>query len=220
MSIKKIVIIIVAVILAGTSAWLVLNKYGEKIGLPVKDRNTLELERELAVILSKAQDIDSLKYELIIDAPEDVITANFWQKKEKVKMAIDFDGQKIINLVNIKNNSGYSYFPSHNLAIKIGADEVQETLEGSIKNHALFVLDYDPIIVASEIFDNKECIVIEYATNRERVKMWIWEEYGLPVQIKIETLQGVFTTKVNNIELIDIPDEIFELPDGTEITEI
>lgn len=80
------------------------------------------------------------------------------------------------------------------------------------------IMDYSPIITGTETIDGKVCQVISFdQTGAGSVKMWLWEEKGLPLKMEM-VANGTTTTIVyNNIDFSDIPDSIFELPDGVTI---
>jgi outer membrane lipoprotein-sorting protein len=50
--------------------------------------------------------------------------------------------------------------------------------------------------------------------------MWIWEQYGFPIRVEMTTTEGTVIVEYKNIEFTDIPDIMFELPEGVEIMEI
>jgi hypothetical protein len=45
-------------------------------------------------------------------------------------------------------------------------------------------------------------------------KVWIWQEYGLPIREEMTTIPGTTRTDMKNIELSDIPDRMFGPPAG------
>jgi outer membrane lipoprotein-sorting protein len=52
------------------------------------------------------------------------------------------------------------------------------------------------------------------------VKMWLWEEKGLPLKMEMTAPSGEKTTiEYSNIDLSNIPDSMFEIPAGTTIIE-
>jgi outer membrane lipoprotein-sorting protein len=81
------------------------------------------------------------------------------------------------------------------------------------------ILDYSPLVSGTETIDGKVCKVITYDdTGAGSMKMWIWEEKGLPLKMEMTSSNGDKTTiDYTNIDFSDIPDSIFELPEGVQI---
>jgi hypothetical protein len=51
-------------------------------------------------------------------------------------------------------------------------------------------------------------------------KEWIWEEKGLPVRIQSTTSHGTSTKDYINYDFSDIPDSMFQLPVGAQISSL
>jgi len=50
--------------------------------------------------------------------------------------------------------------------------------------------------------------------------MWIWKEKGFPIRIEMTSIEGTFIIEYKNIEFTDVPDSMFELPEGVQIVDI
>jgi outer membrane lipoprotein-sorting protein len=61
---------------------------------------------------------------------------------------------------------------------------------------------------------------VEYTVEGTATKMWIWEEYAFPIRVEVTTTEGKTTIEYKNIEFVDIPDSMFELPAGVEIIQM
>jgi hypothetical protein len=62
--------------------------------------------------------------------------------------------------------------------------------------------------------------VIQFTNEQGTVKQWIWQEKGFPLKIESVTSIGNVTITINNIDFSDIPDSLFELPAGVQITDM
>lgn len=218
---KKIIFIIAAMILIGGGVWL-LFLAGQKQTLPPGNEIPLEEEaeeifeadQELVEVLAKAQEINSLSYDVIATN----FLGKFWQKEGKIRTEGGPESEngdfETVVLIDSQTGLAYAYLPALNSAIEISFSEAEEIFNQSIKEQASFILDYQPRVVGSEIIDGKDCLVIEYIAQGEDVKMWLWKDYGLPIRIEADE-----QARIDNISFADIPDSLFELPAGVEIME-
>lgn len=221
----KIIIVLGAVVLVGIIAWVFLTSVPDDLSLSLEkadfNEKSTEVSHELVEVLAKAENIDSLKYNIEVNDINETFIMRFWQKELKMRIEMSVDGQEIVNLIDIEENIMYMFLPVENMATKIDIAMAGEIIENSIKEQADLLLSYNPIIVGEETIDGKECLVIEYSVDNEKTKMWVWKEYGLPIKAETLTEQGeMIKTEIKNIEIIDIPDNVFELPPGVQVTEM
>jgi len=166
---KKIVIIIILIALIGVVAWLLLG--GEKAISPGEEEEETELS--LTEILGKAKDITSFKYDIMATAPgEAAVTMKMWWKGKKIRMEGTFEGNSMVYLVDVDEQLAYMYFPAENTAMKIGLSEAQETAGESPTEQSESIVKYNPVTLGTETLDGKSCLVIEYTTETDDVKMW------------------------------------------------
>jgi outer membrane lipoprotein-sorting protein len=147
---------------------------------------------------------------------QDPITMTIWQKQQKMREDMTTQGVSVSIIFDMAANIMYSYTPAQNMATKTTLN--LGTIPSSPINDTSDILDYSPAITGTETIDGKVCKVIEYnQTGTGSVKMWIWEEKGLPLKMEM-IYDGKTTTIVyKNIDFSDIPDSIFEIPEGVKI---
>jgi len=126
----------------------------------------------------------------------------------------------MVYLVDMGEQLAYTYFPAENIAMKIDMSKAQETAGESPTEQSESVMDYNPVTVGTEALDGKTCLVIEYTTGTEDVKMWVWTSYGIPIRTETTAAQGTIVAEIKNIDLSDIDDSTFELPAGVQPMEI
>jgi len=216
---KKIVIIIVLIALVGIVAWLLLG--GEKEVSPGEEEEEAETELSLTEILGKAKGITSLKYDMVATSSgEAAVTIKMWWKGKKIRMEGTFEGKSMVYLVDVDEQLAYMYFPAENTAMKIGLGTAQETAGESPTEQSESIVKYNPVTLGTETLDGKSCLVIEYTTETDDVKMWVWTQYGLPIKTESTTAEGTSIVELKNIESGDISDSMFELPAGVQLIEI
>jgi outer membrane lipoprotein-sorting protein len=91
-------------------------------------------------------------------------------------------------------------------------------------------LDYtervDPdlaVVMESEILDGVRCKVVTLPGEGDEgtTKMWIREDYGIPVRIEMLLPEGGnMVMEYKNIKMEQLPAETFQLPAGVEIMDL
>ncbi len=236
MKTKNIILIIaVMVFLSSLVVFSVIFYFSEE------DQNLLngyrvdeEATRNLGNVLSKANSIESLRYVIEIETETGIFMSQFWQKGEKIKMETTADGRTTAFLLN-KEGERYSYVPGDRTATKLD-ERMQDTFRYMILDKNINILDYDPVVIGREILlDDKDCYIVLYEGEDEmaveigemlredekikEVKLWIWKDYGIPLLIEKDQFFGKTKIEVKEIDTKEIPDYIFELPEGIEVTE-
>jgi outer membrane lipoprotein-sorting protein len=215
---KNNALIIVIIILLGFGVWFWLNKKGLPSGEGIIN---LGQEVSLSDILKKAKGISSFKYDMVSTIPgETSQIIKMWRKGNKTRMQGTFEGQNMVYLIDADKQSAYMYLPSQNTAMKTAFTKAQGISGESPTEQSGSLTEYNPTTVGSEVVDGKNCLVVEYDTGTENVKMWLWKEYGLPIKTESTTAQGTSAVELKNIEIGDISDSMFELPSGVQVIEI
>jgi len=147
-------------------------------------------------------------------------TMKMWRKGGKMRMEGDFEGKSMIYLVDAEKQLAYMYLPAENTAMKIGLSEAQEAGGESPSEQSESIEKYNPVAVGTEVLDGKTCLVVEYSTETEKVKMWVLTKYGLPIRTETTTEKGTSVVELKNIDFSTISDSAFELPAGVQIMEV
>jgi outer membrane lipoprotein-sorting protein len=170
----------------------------------------------LGEILGRAEGIASMKYDLVMTGPgAPTMTQKVWVKKNKMRMETTQQEQTAIILIDIDAQTMYMYMPEQNMAMKMNFSQAAK----SATEEAASIQNYNPTILGTETIDGKVCLVVEYTVEEATTKAWIWEEHGFPIRVDVTTTAGKTTIEYKNIEFVDIPDSMFELPAGVEIIE-
>jgi outer membrane lipoprotein-sorting protein len=175
---------------------------------------------ELSDLLSKTSDIDSLSYDMVstgLGMPS--MNTKVWVKTKpetKMKTEMKAEGETVVNIVDYAAQKAYMYLPSQNMAFQTDLSDAPESpVEGTKA-----IEGYNPTIIGTETYDGKECLVVEYAVEGFETKMWVWKKYGFPVKVETVTQEGKMTFEHKNIDFSNIPDSVFELPSGVQITQM
>jgi outer membrane lipoprotein-sorting protein len=110
---------------------------------------------------------------------------------------IIFDGQNY-----------YMYTQATNTAIVMSAAMAQQYASDASSTSSL--TQYNPVIVGTETLNGMACTIYQYTNQGVSTKVWIWNQYGLPVQI----VTGTTTVTYSNFSFSSIDDSMFQLPSG------
>ena len=143
------------------------------------------------------------------------MTTKMWIKNNKMRMEMTVEGQLVVTLMDMDAHTMYMYYPDQNMAIKMTYEPTESAID-----EAQAIPDYNPTIIGHETLDGKVCLVVEYTVEGSTSTVWIWEQHGFPIKIEMVTVEGTVIIEYKNIEFVDIPDSMFELPEDVEITEI
>lgn len=173
----------------------------------------------LGEILDRGAGISSVKYDMITTAqgmqgtPPMTQTTKVWLKKNKMRTETTMEGQTVINLIDLDAKTMYSYMPAQNVAMRRDFAMAPKPPTENIEK-------YNPVVIGTETIDGKTTIVVEYTAEGVKTKSWIWKEKGFPIRTETTTAEGKVTIENRNIEFVDIPDSMFELPAGVQIMQI
>ncbi|MEW6141590.1 MAG: hypothetical protein AB1597_00330 [Chloroflexota bacterium] len=131
---------------------------------------------------------------------------------------MSMQGQDVVNIVDMDAKIVYTYIPAMNMAMKQTLSETQEVQRMSPVQTAKVLAEAKPSVIGSETIDGKDCMVVQATIGGQATKIWIWKEYGMPVRMEAPNPHGgTMVTEWKNIEVVDIPDRMFELPAGVRI---
>jgi outer membrane lipoprotein-sorting protein len=146
------------------------------------------------------------------------IETKVWMKGQtKIREELSTQGMDTIILIDMDQGVMYSYIPDQGIATKMTINTSQIP-EGA--GDPEDILSFNPEVVGTETIDGKSCTVIEWTISGGSVKEWIWTEVGFPLKMETTTSQGVTTVEFKNLDFSNIPDSMFELPEGVQIIEI
>jgi outer membrane lipoprotein-sorting protein len=170
-------------------------------------------------ILGLGKDITSIKFDLVMTTTgQEPITLTVWQKPQKMREDMTMSGISVSILFDIPDKVMYTYMPAQKMATKAKLDATM--LPESPIESTGDIMDYSPNVIGTETIDGKVCKVIAYdEAGVGNVKMWLWEEKGLPLRMEMTVSGQTTIIEYKNIDFSDIPDSIFELPEGVTIIE-
>lgn len=155
-----------------------------------------------------------MKYDSLVTRPgAPTVATKIWVKKSKMRIETSQQGQAVVLLIDGNTQTVYRYIPAQNTASKM---PFPPSTRSAIQE-ARSIPNFNPEVSGTETIDGKICLVIKYVANALPTKAWIWQDYGIPIRIEAGTTGGMTTVQYNNIDFIDIPDSMFELPTGAKV---
>ena len=172
----------------------------------------------------RAEDkLATMSYDQIITSSQgETITSKVWIKGNNMRMEQIAEGEKMITLM--KEGTMYLYYPAQKMAMKmdisVGAGQGGQE---NPKDMMEYLKNIKAKSLGQERIEGKLCSVyqITYPQTRARGKVWVWKEKKFPLKSVMTVGSETITTRYRNVQMgINIPDSLFELPPGTQITDM
>ncbi len=195
---------------------------GEAESTPAEQSSSSEEEIPVSEIFARAKNIEGLYYEYVLTAGEEKTEGKAWIKGKQFKNEICVEDQTIINIIDFDKAAAYTYMPSQNTAMKIELDMMNME---EFQSPTAYAEDVDPQlvrIVETTTYDGYRCKVMAITNEetQEEIKMWVSEDYGIPLRIEAIS-EGVTTVlEYKNLQVGSIADDVFTIPQGVEIMEM
>ena len=181
-------------------------------------------EETLASIMMKAKQAPGYSCDIVMTAPGFSSTSKMWIAKDKMKMENTFEGKKMITIVD--GDTTYMYDPGSQTAMKFTSKDMPGEMGNKIENPS----DYDKNMVKDSlkfienvVYEGVKCRVVMYTEKEEgtTAKMWLREDYGLPMKQEITSKKGEkMTIEYKNMKIGAPSADNFKLPAGVKIQDV
>ena len=128
----------------------------------------------------------------------------------KIRMEVAAAGQTTDIIYDGQNY--YMYMPAANMAYQMSVASAQQYTSNSGNTSSLS--QYNPVLVGPDTVNGMACTVYQYTVQGISTKVWIWNQYGLPVKMVSDTTTIVYS----NYSFSAIDDSMFQLPSGVIVT--
>lgn len=178
-------------------------------------------EEKLADIFAKGKKVEGMSYDFTMTSKETKLSGKFWIQGSKMKTEMMAEGKKMITIFD--GNTIYNYIPDQNMAMKMTPDKAK-------KNQT--PLDYandaeskgDKVkVLETTVYEGVKCKVVSIASadGKEQTKMWIREDYGIPVRVESTEPGGEKTVlEYKNLKVGPQPADTFNLPAGVQVQDL
>ncbi|HWQ88761.1 MAG TPA: hypothetical protein VN374_02160 [Desulfitobacteriaceae bacterium] len=179
-------------------------------------------QETLSDLFSKGQNIEGLSYEYIVTTNgKETYNGKINIQGKKMKSESTVEGQKTSIIVD--GDSILSYNSEQNIAYKITADMTDQ-----VKTPAEYINDVSSQTdklktLETIVYDGVKCKVISVTgvDGQEQMKMWIREDYGIPLRIETKGSDGSSVIiEYKNMKIGSLPDDTFKLPAGMKVMDM
>lgn len=176
----------------------------------------------IAEMSQKFQSIPGMYFEMEMQVPEadKPILTKFWIKKDSMRteMASPDGSGTLITIVNSAKQEAYTIM-GDNTAMKIDIAQASQGVSSPGDAYSE-IDDAKGKLVGHEKVDGKDCLVYEMTDGSDKVKYWLWEEYGFPIKGEVTSGGEKIQFEYKNVKVEDIADSMFDLPAGVEVMEM
>ena len=178
-------------------------------------------ETSLTDIFAKNKDIKGMSFEMKTTMPEGITTENkMWSEGDNLRMETNVPevGGNVVYIANKADKAMYMYQPAQNIATKMPYTE--EQFAGGPQDKSEDVDASKAKYVGKDKIDGKTCLVYELTGESDKEKIWVWEEYGLPLRMETEVDGQKTIIEYSNVKVGDIDDKMFKLPAGAQVIDM
>lgn len=197
---------------------------GKDTPKPATDKPSAQAPKDdVLKLLAKGKEIKGMSFDYIMTSKDFKMTGKMWVQGDKVKTEMTAEGQKMVTIFD--GNSIISYNPAEKIAFKITPEKGQEQKVDSPLDYSGYIEGKPDKVkfVENMMYEGVKCTVIEVtsADGKEQSKMWIREDYGIPVRVEVTESDGAKSVmEYKNLQLGSLPDDTFKLPAGVQITDM
>lgn len=187
----------------------------EKAGQATKEGSVSEL-------FAKGQHIGGMSYEYVLTTSSGVMQGKVWLQDNRIKTDAVVAGQRMISFFDGETNTITTYYPDQNKAVKLTADRQPKTVL-TPKEYTGGVDPGKVKALETVVYDGVRCRVLAVpgAGGKEEVRLWVREDYGIPVRVEVTSAAGEKTVmEYKNLQVGPLPPDTFELPPGVEVTDL
>ena len=140
----------------------------------------------LSDLIGKAASVSYYYCEVNMTSGADTSNMKEWIKTgnpAKMRMEVAAVGQTTDIIYDGQNY--YMYMPAANMAYQMSVASAQQYTSNSGNTSSLS--QYNPVLVGPDTVNGMACTVYQYTVQGISTKVWIWNQYGLPVKMVSDT---------------------------------
>lgn len=166
-------------------------------------------------LASRARAADQYSFNAKVTTGGQTINAKGYVKGTKMRQETSVGGIDTVMLLDSQTKVAYMLLPGQNSAVKMDVSKAQE--QATSPSEEVNSLPSDARFVGSETVDGKPASVYESTSGETKTKYWMWTERGLPLKLESTSPQGTAVVEFTNYQFGPQPDNLFELPAGTQV---
>lgn len=177
-----------------------------------------------ADLLAKGKQIPGISYDFTSKIKDVTMSGKVWAQKNKVKTEMTVSGQKMLTIFD--NDTVYQCDLANKVAMKFSLKGMQGFGVQKPKQPSEFNDNFKGgslKVVQTTVYEGIKCTVmlaVDKSTN-DQVKMWVRDDYGLPMRAEITTNKGdKMVIEYKNMKVGPLPADTFNLPPGMQIQDM
>lgn len=199
---------------------IILTACGTKTTTTETSKETAQ--ETLADLFTKGQNVEGISYEYVLSVNgTQTFNGKISIQGNKMRMESTVEGQKMIMIAD--GQSYISYNPDQKTAFKISADQTNQTkTPAEYLKEASTETDKFKTLETTD-YEGVKCRVIslEGANGQEQMKMWLREDYGIPVRVETVAADGSKSViEYKNLKIGTLPEDTFKLPADVQVTDM
>jgi outer membrane lipoprotein-sorting protein len=180
-------------------------------------------EESIQTILAKAKQMPGVTYDGVTTMKDMTLNSKVWADKGKVKVEQTIQNRKLI--MYFDGEDMYQYDPVSNVAMKFSVASIKqkEASKPDLTGYADHMKPDSMKVLETVTYDGVKCRVVAYSMKEgdAAVKMWIREDYGLPMRVEMTTKDGTqITTEHKNMKVGAVAADTFKLPEDAKIQDM
>lgn len=182
-----------------------------------------QTETTLSDILGKGKTVTGIQCDYLMTyGGETPVQGKMWMQGTNMKMTMTQEGQSVTTIVNGEQKVAYTYMPQQNMAMKMAFEGAND--QYSTPDEYLEKIDTANLTeLGSVVYDGARCRVISMKdpASKAEMKMYIREDYGIPVRIETTAEDGKSVLiEYKNLTVGNLPADTFELPPGVQVNDL
>lgn len=188
------------------------------------DNDEVLTAEELSDLFAKGKDLNEFYYEMKVSGlgEEDGLT-RMYMKDGLMRVESEIMGQNFMMIYS--EDAFYTLDPQSKTAMKMpmGAEGNEDREAITMDDFIDDLDDENMTYIGKETVNGISCHIVESREQNSdsQVKMWLHEEYGIPMRIETTTgNDNVHVMEVTDFKTDSISDDLFVLPDGYKIIDL
>lgn len=182
-----------------------------------------EKDEPLTSLFAKGKKVEGISFDYSMTSKDVVMNGKMWIEGEKMKTETTIEGKKVVSIID--GNTSYTYYPDENTAMKM-VFEKQDNKQS--ENPFDYSKDIDTApdkykVLELTVYDGIKCkvVAVTSADGKENVKMWVREDYGIPLRVETTVADGSkVVIEYKNMTIGKQPANTFQLPAGVAVTDM
>lgn len=193
---------------------------GQAGGQQPAAKDTSKAEDSLAGLFAKGKAVEGMSYDVTMTSKHFNLSGKVWLAGGKVKSEMMAEGRKVVTILD--GEAAYTYSPEENMAMKMPLDKAKKFDTPMDYSKEAQAAPDKVKVLETVTYDGVKCKVIQVTSpdGKEQSKMWVREDYGIPVRVESDSGGDKFVMEIKNLKVGAQPPDTFKLPAGVQVQDL